>query len=189
MYKKRCLYFALSVIIAAGIMVMLVGHVKGRSAAPNQTTYKIPQHSERALQTAMIHLYFADQHNTYLSAENRAMILPDDPSEKGRRIINALIEGPRGGLIRTIPEQTALRSFFLTEDGTAYVDFDNAVRENHPGGCESELMSIYSIVNSLILNIDQIHSIKILIEGKEALTLSGHMDLRFPFNANMLMVR
>jgi len=42
-----------------------------------------------------------------------------------------------------------------------------SVRENHPGGCKSELMTIYSIVNSLILNVSEIEAVKILIGGNQ----------------------
>jgi hypothetical protein len=44
-------------------------------------------------------------------------------------------------------------------------------------------------VNSLILNIPEIETVRILVEGKEEATLAGHVDLRFPFQANMLFVR
>jgi len=41
----------------------------------------------------------------------------------------------------------------------------------------------------LILNIPEIDAVKILIDGRDAMTLAGHIDLRFPFKANMLLVR
>ncbi len=50
-------------------------------------------------------------------------------------------------------------------------------------------MTIYSMVNSLILNIPEIETVRILVEGKEETTLAGHVDLRFPLRANMLFVR
>ena len=52
-----------------------------------------------------------------------------------------------------------------------------------------ERLSIYSIVNSLILNVSEIQMVKILINGKDALTLAGHIDLRFPLKADMLLIR
>jgi hypothetical protein len=63
------------------------------------------------------------------------------------------------------------------------------IKEKHPGGSRSELMTIYTIVNSLILNIPEIDAVKILIEGCESMTLAGHIDTRFPFKANMLLIR
>ena len=50
-------------------------------------------------------------------------------------------------------------------------------------------ITIFSIVNSLILNVPQIKTVKFIKGGREALTLAGHIDIRLPFKANMLLVR
>ena len=52
-----------------------------------------------------------------------------------------------------------------------------------------ELLTIYSIVNSLILNVPNIKAVKILINGNEAKTLAGHIDLQTAIKANMLLIR
>jgi hypothetical protein len=91
--------------------------------------------------------------------------------------------------MRTIPAGTTLRALFVAPDQTAYVDLTATLKDAHPGGIQSEQMTIFSIVNSLILNITEINAVKILIDGREAMTLAGHIDLRFPFKANMLLIR
>ena len=63
------------------------------------------------------------------------------------------------------------------------------LKDNHPGGIGTEIMTIYSIVNSLVLNIPEIDAVKILIDGKESITLAGHIDLKFPLKADMLLIR
>ena len=138
---------------------------------------------------SVVHLYFSDKDNSFLKAETRDMFHSDNLSEFGKNIVEALIEGPRTGLMRTIPEETALKAFYITRDGTAYVDMSDTIRDSHPGGVQSELFTIYSMVNSLTLNIPEIDAVKILISGKELMTLNGHIDLRFPFKANMLLIR
>ena len=69
------------------------------------------------------------------------------------------------------------------------MDLSAAVRENHPGGVDTELLTVYSIVNSLVLNIPEIRAVKILINGNESMTLAGHIDLQKPVSANMLLIR
>jgi len=138
---------------------------------------------------SVVHLYFADRENRFLIAEDRTFLHPDEPADLGRIIIKELTGGPREGLMQTIPAGTSLRAFYITQDGTAYVDLTREIAEEHPGGVKSELLTIYSIVNSLILNIPEINAVKILINGGESLTLAGHIDLRFPFKANMLLIR
>ena len=96
---------------------------------------------------------------------------------------------PNGLWNERFPRGHVLRGFYILQNHTAYVDLSREIRDHHPGGAKSELMTIYSMVNSLILNIPEIETVKILVEGKEETTLAGHVDLRFPLQANMLFVR
>jgi hypothetical protein len=136
-----------------------------------------------------VHLYFSGPDHTFLVAETRELPDSGDPSELGKRIVEALVEGPRSQSVRTLPAQTVVRNVFITDDGTAYVDFSEEVTKGHPGGVQTELVSIYSVVNSLVLNLEGIFAVKLLIGGQEADTLAGHMDLRFPYKANILLVK
>jgi len=189
MKKKRSLAYTLAALIVTGILYGIwAGFLSTPHEANHVRFHPVPDNTT-SVQPTTVHLYFSDKSNLYLSAENRELTFPGDPVESAKQIVQALIDGPRNGLMRTLPPCTKLRALFLYEDGTAFVDFSNALSENHPGGSESELMTLYSIVNSLILNIDDIHSVKILIEGHDSMTLAGHMDLRFPFNANMRLIR
>ncbi|MBW1693787.1 MAG: GerMN domain-containing protein [Deltaproteobacteria bacterium] len=137
----------------------------------------------------VVHLYFSDKEGSFLTAEERVFFHSDRPADFAKIIIEALIEGPRKGLVRTIPARTILRALYVTQEGIAFVDFSDTIKDDHPGGVRSELLAIFSIVNSLILNMSQVDAVKILINGNESTTLAGHVDLRFPFKANMLLVR
>ncbi len=134
-------------------------------------------------------LYFASKNNEFLVAENRMLSNPANPVMFAQNIIQALISGPRTGLMQTLPHETKLRALYVTDDGTAYTDFSAALKDNHPGGVLAELITIYSIVNSLVLNVTGVDRVKFLIEGRESLTLAGHIDLQKPFTAEMLLIR
>ncbi len=136
-----------------------------------------------------VHLYFSDTDDSSLQAEERGLVLPNAAGQGARKLIEALIEGPESPLIPTIPAGTKVLSVYTTEDGVAYVDFNRGIIENHPGGSRSELLTIFSVVNTLAVNIPEIKAVKILIEGHEAQTLAGHIDIRFPLRPNMEMVK
>lgn len=137
---------------------------------------------------APVYLYFGEPEGRFLTGEPTAIKNSGDPLAYARRIVEALIGGPTGSLIPTLPETARLRSIFI--DGQiAYVDFSKEIAEAHPGGVRSELLTVYSIVNTLILNMEEIDRVKILIEGHEAETLAGHIDIAYPLNAQMLLVR
>jgi spore germination protein GerM len=142
-----------------------------------------------ASEKKLVHLYFAEPGQPYLTAEDRVVPLSGDPVDLGKQIMTALLQGPRSRLVRTIPSGTRLNALFVTGSGTGYVDLSEVITEQHPGGCRSEMLTIYSIVNSLVLNVEQIKTVKILIGGAETWTLAGHVDIRFPFKAEMLLIR
>lgn len=135
------------------------------------------------------HLYFFDNKARSLRAEERAVEKHDDVIGRARTLIRELIEGPKGDLVQTIPADTKLLALYVNDQGTAYVDFDRAVRDKHPGGVLCETFTIFSIVNTLVLNIPEIEAVKIIVDGGEAETLAGHVDIRSPFRANLLLIK
>ncbi len=137
----------------------------------------------------LVHIYFADKFANYLQAEERILASVSNTVEMGRLIIEALIKGPKSDLTRTIPIGTQLNAFYLGQGGRAYVDLSENVTNNGPGGCRSEILTVYSIVNSLVLNVPEIESVMILVNGRETPTLAGHIDNRFSFNSDMLLIR
>ena len=174
-------------IVLAGIGFTLIFDRPDESVPTADRTEKSEPLS--TVKGAAANLYFTDKDGLFLTAESRIVPHAEDPAIRGRHIIEALIKGPAKGLARTMPEASALRAIYVTENGRAYVDLKDGIMDHHPGGSKTELMSIYSIVNSLVLNVQAIRSVKILVEGRETMSLAGHVDLRFPFKANMLMVR
>jgi len=118
-----------------------------------------------------------------LVAERRTIDQATNTVEQIKLTVAGLIEGPppTSALIRTIPEETEVREVFLDEKGCAYVDFSRAISQNHPGGTTAELVTIASIVNTLTANFpEEIQKVRILIGGKEAKTIAGHIDISKP---------
>jgi spore germination protein GerM len=139
--------------------------------------------------TRKVHLYFADRKGNYLQAEERK-ILAEDTISAIEAIIAALLEGPDDPkLVSTIPAGSHLLHIFVTDDGTAYLDFSSELSRLHPGGITAERLTLYTIVNSLVLNLEQVERVQLLFEGKPASTLSGHLDIRQAKTANLLLVR
>jgi spore germination protein GerM len=136
-----------------------------------------------------VHLYFSDEDGGYLAAEERVLSLPEDIVGKATTLVQALIRGPETSLRPTIPEKTDLLAVYVTHKGIAYVDFDDTIRREHPGGTFAELLTIFSVVNTLCLNVPDVYAVKILIGGREQKTLSGHIDIERPLKANLLMLK
>ncbi|MBI5896425.1 MAG: GerMN domain-containing protein [Desulfobacterales bacterium] len=136
-----------------------------------------------------VHLYFGDTQGRYLVAEQRVVTPPADDVALARLLIELLIQGPKKEGSRTLPADAHLRALHVTGTGTAFIDLEEASLARHPGGVGNELLSIYSVVNTLVLNVEKIRTVKFLIGGREAATLVDHVDLREPFEVDMLWVR
>ncbi len=188
-YRYHVSFKALCLILAgcAVAPAVTVGYIF--AAAPDTAgkapagVVGVPTHN------SVVHLYFARRNSFFLSAEQRSVLHQNNPPGLAHAIVSALIKGPQKGLMNTIPAGTRLNALYITPDGTCYVDLSAAVTKNHPGGSKSELLTVYSMVNSLVLNVPEVEDVQILIDGNEAPTLAGHIDMQLPFKANMLLIR
>lgn len=124
-------------------------------------------------------LYFSDSEGRYLIGEKRKIQKKNDLREEGKEVIDELIKGPKEGLFRTLPPRTKLLNLQIQGE-RAKVNFNSALTKYHPGGSSAELITVYSIVNTLTLNFPRIKRVQILIDGKPIETIAGHLSLREP---------
>ena len=103
--------------------------------------------------------------------------LSADPVERGKQLLTALIAGPPDPGKRTLPPGTSLLEFYLLPEGVAVADFSSALSTEMPSGIQSEQLAVESIDETLAANIPNLRKLKILIDGQEAKTLAGHIDL------------
>jgi spore germination protein GerM len=102
------------------------------------------------------------------------------PADQARRIVERQLAAAPAGQTSSIPAGTTLRALFLTSRGEAYVDVSKEIVTGHPGGSLHEALTIYAIVNALTVNLPDISSVQVLVDGREVDTLVGHLDLRHP---------
>lgn len=133
-------------------------------------------------------LYYGTPDGQALVPVVREVPLAEGPVAQGRAIVAAQLE-PAAAQVSVIPPGTTLRAFFLTERGDAFVDLSREVSANHPGGTSAELLTISAIVNAVTTNLPTVERVQILIDGREADTLAGHVDLRRPMQKDLSLVR
>jgi spore germination protein GerM len=150
---------------------------------------KKPEKKAVAKEKKDVTLYFSEPEEEYLVGEKREILKRDKVEEEAKETIAELIKGPKGKLIPTVPSHAKLLTFQMDEQGLAKVNFDQTLSKEHPGGSSAEMMTIYSIVNSLTLNFPQIKRVQILIDGKAVESIAGHISLKQPVPSNPNMVK
>jgi len=120
-----------------------------------------------------------------LEADAREVPFAATTAGQARRILEALLQPPPAGRTSAIPDGTRLRAVYLTTRGEAFVDLSQELVSAHPGGSLNEALTVYAIVNALAVNLPEVTAVQILVEGVEADTLNGHLDLRHPLRRSL----
>jgi Sporulation and spore germination len=172
------------VVVALGWMIAAIAPrlpVRSAPAAASPAT-TVPAGPERKIKAT---LYYVSEDGMSLPGVQREVAFADTIVEQARRIVEAQLADAPAPYVSAIPAGTSLRAVFIGERGEAFVDFGAEIRTKHPGGALDELFTTYAIVNALTVNLPAITRVQILIDGKEADTLAGHVDLRHALQKNL----
>jgi spore germination protein GerM len=124
-----------------------------------------------------VKLFFQAADRPGLVIEERSVPFAADLAGQVRAVVEELVRGSRKGLLPTLDPGTRVLEVFVSARGVAYVDLSKEARAVAAGGSEAEMITVYSVVNSLTANFPAIKRVQILVEDKPATTLAGHVDL------------
>ncbi len=100
--------------------------------------------------------------------------------ESAERIVDELVYGMRYEKIRHIIPEVKNGVTVRVEGDTAYVNFSKEMVDKHPADIDSEMLTVYSIVNSLA-SLDAVTAVKFTIDGKVQKDFKGFLDMRETF--------
>lgn len=134
-------------------------------------------------------LFFASEDGRRLAGIESEVPLAPTVVSQARALVETLLAAePPAPLSRTLPAGAAVRGVYVSDRNEVFVDLDPTVRDKHPGGSMQELLTVYSIVNTLLVNLPTMAEVQILIDGQEVDTLAGHVDLRRPLRKNERLI-
>jgi len=184
--KKKVLMWVVIIIVAFVVGIFFAPLIREKAYKIKEWVVKPPV---SAPQTKIVKLYFALPQGEYLAPQQRKIFLPrlTNENKEIKAVLEELIKGPKRNeskdLSLTIPPETKIRAVYV-KGKTIYVDFSLSLKEKHPGGTTGELLTIYSIVDTLLDNFPSYSWVQILIEGEPQDTLAGHIDIRHPLSRN-----
>jgi spore germination protein GerM len=126
-----------------------------------------------------VRLYF-ESPRMLLAAEPRNIALPESPAAAMPVLVRELMKGPAASsqLGRLFPADTVVRGTYLLPGGTVIVDLGgNTLTQGWGTGSHQELMSVYSLVQTVTANFIDARRVRVLINGTPAETLAGHISL------------
>lgn len=174
------LAIVLALILFGAIMLLCIGHLNQTDYLSDKPVKDLQPLPSEDLLKSEVKLYFNEHDDKWITEDRKIFFKSDRIEAKIAKVIKELINGPEFSNVGTIPEGTQLIGVFF-DNNITYLDFSEALINNHPGGTTAEILTIYSIVNSVMDNFNEIKGVKILVMGKEIETLKGHIDTRYPF--------
>ncbi len=167
------------------LLVALVAGCRGSdrdgapASEPTAETLEITDFDEDDLEPAGI--YFPDQEGT-LRREERLVRPAASNEERARAVIEGVLAGPTDPSLGTpFPEGVRLGVTYLSPAAILYVDLESEEHDRPPPtGSLEELLSVYSLVNSVLLDSEEIEAIVLLWNGQQPKTFAGHLDTSLP---------
>lgn len=163
---------------AFALVLLLILWAVWPSQHPQPGNVAVPQTSPEPRD---IVLYFADPAGLYLISEEQQIAGCNDERQCIAQTIEALAAGSQY-LQPVLPGRTRVLGVEIEGD-LARINFSRALVDMHPGGSLSELLTVYSLANTLAVNFPYLRQLQILIEGNVKPTLKGHVDISRPVMA------
>ena len=173
---------ALAWLLFVGLPRWYGGPAKAAAAAPAAA----PIPAGRKIKARLF--YVADDGSGLTSVE-RDVPYGEGIAAQATEIVTAQIAAVAEPLVSAVPPGTKLRALFVTAHGDAYVDLSREIVTAHPGGSLDELLTVYTIINALTVNLPAVSSVQLLVDGKQVDTLAGHIDMRRPLAKNLTWIQ
>jgi Sporulation and spore germination len=177
----------LAAIVATGVFMLWM-------QAPSSDTVREPAVQDQQIdhqrflrnEPLSITLYYP--HEGMLATESAVVKRQPDTQSLSRATLAALFADQRAAL-EPVLRDIRLRALYIGADDTAYIDLTPGPQKYVRASAWEEQLAIYSLVNTLLQNFEEITQVKLLVDGREAQTLAGHMDLSRAFTKRMDLVR
>ncbi len=135
-----------------------------------------------------VRLYFEAPDQEGLLPEEREVAFSSDLPRQLRTVVEELAKGSTTGLVSTLPEGTRVLEVFVQARGVAWVDLSSEAVAGLPGGSRAELLTVYSIVNTIVTNFPAVSRVRIVVNDQPVTSLGGHVDLSRPLPPDMTLV-
>jgi hypothetical protein len=111
-----------------------------------------------------------------------------EAQSQAREIVSTLLSDEQQGK-GAVLSNVKLRELYLDPAGTAYLDLSVVPKDGIRSSAWEELFAVYAVANSLLQNVEEVKRVRFLVDGKEAQTLAGHIDLARSYTKRMDLIK
>jgi hypothetical protein len=174
-----------AILVLGGAAILYIGRARGGegSEPPVPTTLAVETVEKAELPSQT--LYFPDELGTLTPVE-RPLAMAASPEQRARVLLEAVLAGPvEPGLAPPLPAGTTLGAIYLSPGAVLYVDLVSGEHSRPPAqGSLEEMLSVYSLVDTVLLNVPEIEAMVLLWNGRQPQAFAGHVDTSLPLRAD-----
>jgi spore germination protein GerM len=155
------------------------------AALASSSVAKAASPETEAERTISVKLYFESPDVSGLLPEDRSLPFSLELSRQLRTVVEELVRGSTTGLVSPLPADTKVLDVFVTARGVAFVSLSKEAAAGVSGGSTAELLTVYSVVNSITANFPAVKRVQLLLDDRPVSTFAGHVDVSRPLPADM----
>jgi len=176
------LLITLCLIVIGLIILVWMNNLGYRDTIPQQDDGGLLVQQPEDVITREVVLYAGAEDGAWQVQTTEITLVSPHLEERIKGVVDVLLEESSQQQYAPFPKGARLMRVFMDRNEIAYLDFSDELRANHPGGTWGELITIYSLVNTVLENFKTVKGVKLLIMGSEIETLAGHIDTRHPLS-------
>ncbi len=120
-----------------------------------------------------------------LQSEERSVPRTLSRLSAARATVEEFLKGPSGDIKSYVPGDAELLNIYDGSDGILYVDLSEAFVRNFQGDAFVEFLLLRGLYESILTNVYGVADVKVLIAGREAETLGGHISILKPLGESV----
>ena len=167
-------FLGLVLVIALGIVVLWWSQ-RDEPVAPSQLL--APETPELEADETLAEYYFPGSGGR-LFVEQRILPASEGLEEHLSSLLEAYLSGPEAqDLYPAFPPEVSLGHTNVTDEGVAFIDLTiTGQSTNLPWGSKQEMLAVYGLVDTVLLNLPEIQGVILLRNGEQRSTFGGHLD-------------
>lgn len=189
--KKLFLYATVGIVLLViFFLIFFLGFPKKNKKTINSSVKK--EHKIQNGEGIEYSFFYPSTDGEYLKSVKKKVVKEDDLKNQIKTVVIELFKGPgeeNKNLYNPFSENLKLNEFYLIDKSIVVVDLNDSIYENLLGGADDEILTIYSIVDTISYNFPFVRATQIIINGREAETLAGHIDISRPLRFDPRWIR
>jgi len=142
----------------------------------------VPKEAEEPV---VVDLFFPGD-DGLLYPEPRELPPPADAEAAVTQVVGALLLGPEEeALYPLLPAGVSIGRVHVMDGSTVFLDLESGDGSPPPSsGSLDELVTVYGLVNSIVMNVEAVDQVVLLWNGRQPNTFAGHVDTTRPLVAH-----